>query len=114
MTNENLPTMFFVRSYNVKNEAYRNSENLLGVGYDEINKILYIVFRTSRIIYNYLGVPKHHFDVIEDQTAMHKVSKGEYFCDNIRNYPDKDIYRYPYNRMGKFGGKDSDLKDYHP
>ena len=65
------------------------------------------------MIYNYLGAPKCHFDIIKDQTARYKIPKGKYFDSNIRNYPKRYIYRYPYNRIKFFEEQDFDPENYH-
>ena len=112
MTNGKLPDMFFVRSYDEKDKKYHNSETLLGVGYDESNRILYLIFRRGRNIYRYLEVPKEHFDVIKDQTA--KISKGGYLADEIKiKIQPQNTPRYEFVKIKPFEGKDSDLIDYH-
>jgi hypothetical protein len=60
-----------------------DSSNLQAVGYDEVNQILYVEFK-SNTLYRYQGVP---IAVYND--LLNASSKGSYFYQNIRraNYP---------------------------
>ncbi|MDO7977728.1 KTSC domain-containing protein [Oceanotoga teriensis] len=66
--------------------VFVESSNLLEVGYDENNELLYVRFKNNSL-YFYKGVPKFQYE-----TLLNSQSVGRYFANNIRNF-------YPYEKI---------------
>ena len=65
-----------------------DSSNLVAVGYDKVNQVLEIEFRSGSV-YHYIDVPDDKY-----QGLMSAVSKGQYFHDNIIN-------QYEFEEVGE-------------